>query len=176
VNSVKRVRLVCLLVCALVLTVSAGSVLAAETRIGVLNMQKVLMNSQAGQRAQKALEKKMSELKASFKKEEEALLALQKEIEKKSSVWSDDMKQEKAIEFQKKRRDLGAKQEDANLELKQLREKHLAPIMKKLREVVRAEAKKGGYTVILPNNAVLYTNEEADITDAVTKALDKVMK
>ena len=168
-------RVVCLLVICLSLTMAAGAGLAAETRVGVLNMQKVLRDSKAGQKAQKVMEKRMNELKAKFKKDEEALLALQKEIEKKSSAWSDEMKREKAIEFQKKRRDLGAKQDDANLELKQLREKHLAPIMKQLRQVVKAEAKKGGYTVILPNNAVLYHDESADITGAVTKALDKVM-
>ena len=156
--------------------VTTGSAFAGDTKIGVINMQKVLASSAAGKKAQKELEKKMNELKATFKKDEDALLALQKEIEKKSSAWSDEMKQEKAIEFQKKRRDLGTKQEDANIELKQLREKHLAPILKKLEQVVKDEAKKGGYTIILPNNAVLYKSDAADITVAVTKALDKAMK
>ncbi len=156
--------------------VTTGSAFAGDTKIGVINMQKVLANSTAGKKAQKELEKKMNELKATFKKDEDALLALQKEIKKKSSAWSDEMKQEKAIEFQKKRRDLGTKQDDANMELKQLREKHLAPILKKLEQVVRDEAKKGGYTVILPNNAVLYKSPAADITAAVTKALDAATK
>ena len=155
---------------------SGSSVLASETKIGVINMQKVLADSVAGKNAQKALEKKMNELKATFKKDEDALLALQKEIEKKSSAWSDEMKQEKAIEFQKKRRDLGTKQEDANIELKQLREKHLGPILKKLEQVVKSEAKKGGYTIVLPNNAVLYKAEGADMTADVTAALNKAMK
>lgn len=160
----------------LVTMVTAGNGLAGETKIGVINMQKVLASSVAGKKAQKELESKMNALKATFKKDEEALLALQKEIEKKSSAWSDEKKQEKAIEFQKKRRDLGTKQDDANIELKQLREKHLAPILKKLEQVVKDEAKKGGYTVILPNNAVLYKSGSADMTEAVTKALDKAMK
>jgi outer membrane protein len=86
------------------------------------------------------------------------------------------MKQEKAIEFQQKRRDLGTKQEDANLELKQLREKHLAPILKKLETVVKDEAKKGKFTIVMPNTAVLYMDDDADITDAITKALNKAMK
>jgi outer membrane protein len=156
--------------------VAAGSTFAGDTKIGVINMQKVLANSTAGKQAQKDLEKKMNELKKTFKKDEDALLALQKEIEKKSSAWSDEMKQEKAIEFQKMRRNLGTKQEDANMELKQLREKHLAPILKKLEQVVKDEAKKGGYTIVVPNNAVLYMNDSVNITDAITKSLDKAMK
>jgi len=155
---------------------TVGSTFAGDTKIGVINMQKVLANSAPGKQAQKDLEKKMNELKETFKKDEDALLALQKEIEKKSSAWSDEMKQEKAIEFQKMRRDLGTKQEDANMELKQLREKHLAPILKKLEQVVKDEAKKGGFTIVVPNTAVLYMDESVNITEPITKALDKAMK
>ncbi len=155
---------------------TAGMAHATDSKIGVINMKKVLANSNAGKNAQKVLEKKMNQLRAKFKKDEDALLALQKEIEKKSSAWSDQVKQQKAIEFQKKRRDLGAKQEDANLELKQLREKYLTPILKKLEQVVKAEAKKGGYTVVLPNTAVLYRDKSADMTSMVTNALNKAMK
>ncbi len=174
-----RVRLSSLLLVVsflLISLMSVGAAVAAETKIGVINMQKVLANSSAGKKAQEDLEKKMNELKVTFKKDEDVLLALQKEIEKKSSAWSDEIKQEKAIEFQKKRRDLGTKQEDANLELKQLREKHLAPILKKLEQVVKDEAKKGGYTIVLPNNAVLYNADGVDITAAVTEALNKQLK
>jgi len=66
--------------------VTTGSAFAGDTKIGVINMQKVLASSAAGKKAQKELEKKMNELKATFKKDEDALLALQKEIEKKSSA------------------------------------------------------------------------------------------
>ncbi len=155
---------------------TAGMAHAADAKIGVINMKKVLANSTAGKNAQKVLQKKMNQLRAKFKKDEDALLALQKEIEKKSSAWSDEVKQEKAIEFKKKRRDLAAKQEDANLELKQLREKYLTPILKKLEQVVKAEAKKGGYTIVLPNTAVLYRDKSADMTSIVTNALNKAMK
>ncbi len=173
------VRLSSIFVVGVFLAVSlmtVGSSFAADSKIGVINMQKVLAGSDAGKQAQKDLEKKMDELKGTFKADEDALLALQEEIEKKSSAWSDEMKQEKAIEFQQKRRDLGTKQEDANLELKQLREKHLAPILKKLETVVKDEAKKGKFTIVMPNTAVLYMDDAADITDAITKALNKAMK
>ena len=173
------VRLSSLLMVGVFLAVSlmtVGSTFAGDTKIGVINMQKVLANSAPGKQAQKDLEKKMNELKETFKKDEDALLALQKEIEKKSSAWSDEMKQEKAIEFQKMRRDLGTKQDDANMELKQLREKHLAPILKKLEQVVKDEAKKGGFTIVVPNTAVLYMDESVNITEPITKALDKAMK
>ena len=98
----------------------------------------------------------MEELKAGFKKDEDALVALQKEIEKKSSAWSEDKRKEKAREFQKKRLSLCEKQEDANMEMKKMQEKNLTPIMKKLEAIVTEVAKAKGYTVVLPRNGVLY--------------------
>ncbi len=149
---------------------------ATGTKVGYINMQKVLASSNAGKEAQKAMEKKMKELKASFKKEEEALLALKKEIEKKSSAWSEEKKQEKAIEFQKMRRDLGVKQDDANLELKRLREKYIGPILKKLEKVIQEVAEKEGYTMIFPRSAIVYAADSVDLTNEIIKALNAKMK
>ena len=153
-----------------------GQAWAAETKIGVIDMKKVLSSSTSGQKAQGIIEQKMKSLQGSFKNEENDLIALQKEIEKKSSAWSDTVKREKAAAFQKKRNDLAAKQEDANLELKKLREQHVNPILKKLEDIVEKVAKDEGYSLILPRNVVLYTSEAADISDKVTAELNKAMK
>lgn len=151
---------------------SSTSVLAEGVSIGVLDMQKVVLSSELGKVAQKEIEKKVKELEKTFKKDEEALVALQQEIEKKSSVWSEEKKQDKSIEFQKMRRDLRVKQDDANVELKQLQEKQLAPIFKELEDVVKKFAKDKGYSIILPGQAVLYAIDSVDITDEVTQALN----
>ncbi|WP_457572892.1 OmpH family outer membrane protein [Desulfolithobacter sp.] len=161
---------------ALVLLSGGQSVQAAAVKIGVVNVQKVLMSSDAGKEAQIAMEEKVKELQNQFRQEEEALLSLQKEIEKKSSVWSDDIKQEKIIELNKKRRNLQLKQEDANMELKRLREKKYGPILKKLEQVVKDVAQKKGYAVVLPRNAVLYYSDAIDMTDDTVKALNRQLK
>jgi len=154
----------------------SGTLVAAEMKIGVINMQKVLASSNAGKKAQEIVSKKMEELQAGFKKDQEELIALDKEIKKKQSAWNDEMRQKKGVEFQKKRRDLAIKQEDANLELKNLREEHVGPILKNLREVVRDVAKDEGYTLVLPHNVILYADDNIDITETVTKALNKATK
>lgn len=153
-----------------------GQVWAAETKIGVIDMKKVLSTSTSGQKAQEIIEQKMKTLQGSFKTEENDLIALQKEIEKKSSAWSDTVKREKATAFQKKRSELGAKQEEANVEMKKLREQHVNPILKKLEEIVEKVAKSEGYALVLPRNVVLYATDTVDISDKVTSELNKVMK
>jgi len=148
------------------------AVRAEGVSIAVLDMQKVVLSSKMGKKAQGEMEKKVKELEKTFKKEEDALSALKDEIEKKSSVWSEEKKRDKSIEFQKLQRDLRVKQDDANLELKQMQEKQLAPIFKELETVVKTFAKEKGYAIILPGQAVLYAIDSVDISDEVTKALD----
>lgn len=155
---------------------SGGNVYAQKESVAVVNMQKVLAKSKVGQSAQQIMESKIKGLQASFKKDEEELVALQKEIEKKSSAWNEEVKQEKAIEFQKKRRDLNSKREDAKLEISRLREQQYGPILKVLEQVVTDVANAKGYTVVLPRASVIFAGDSVDITDDIVKALDEAKK
>jgi outer membrane protein len=149
---------------------------SAAASVGVVNLQEVLDKSSAGVSAKKKMEAKMKEFKASLDKEKKALVALQKEMQKKADAWNESTKKEKALELQRKKRDFRVKQDDANLEMRNLQEKHLAPIMKKLEVVVQEVAKSKGVSVIIPNTAVLYHDKSVDMTADVTSALNKKMK
>jgi len=168
----KRISVILSSLIAVAFLFSTTSVFAEAVSIAVLDMQKVVLSSKLGKDAQKEIEKRVKELEKAFKADEETLIALQNEIEKKSSVWSEEKKQDKSIEFQKLRRDLRAKQDDANVELKQLQEKQLAPIFKELEVVVKKFAEDNKYSMILPSQAVLYAIDSVDITDKVTQALN----
>jgi outer membrane protein len=149
---------------------------SAAPSVGVVNLQQVLDKSSIGVAAKNKMEAKMKEFKASLDKEKKAVLALQKEMQKKADAWNEATKKEKALELQRKKRDFRLKQDDANLEMRNLQEKHLAPIMKELEVIVKEVAKKKGVSVIMPNTAVLYHDKSADMTDAVTAALNKKTK
>jgi len=168
----KRISVILSSLIAVTFLFSSTAVLAEGISIAVLDMQKVVLSSELGKKAQQEIEKRVKELEKTFKADEDSLVALQQEIEKKSSVWSEEKKQDKSIEFQKLRRDLRVKQDDANVELKQLQEKQLAPIFKELEVVVKKFAKEKGYSIILPGQAVLYAVDSVDITNEVTQVLN----
>lgn len=150
--------------------------MAADTKIAVIDMKEVLSASTAGKRAQGIIERKMKSLQADFKKSEQEIIDLQKEMEKKGAAWSDSTKRAKAMEFQQKRRALAEKQDKSNKELKKLREQNVNPILKKLEDIVGEVASDGGYSVVLPRNVVLYTAHSVDITDKIISKLNKAMK
>ncbi len=152
----------------------AGPVQAADpVKIGVMNVQKILSMSTVGQKAKVKVEEKIKALQSKFKAEEDALNTMQKEIEKKSSAWSKDKKDEKVREFKKKRRELQAKSEDARFEVKQLQEKELGPILKKLEKIVEEYGSKNGYAAIFDiKSGVIYFNKTVDISDEIIAALN----
>jgi outer membrane protein len=167
-----RIAALCAALCILL----TASIAAAEMKLAVLNIQDVLTKSSAGLAAKDKIEKRMKDLKASLDSDKQQLISFQDEMKKKASVWSEDKKQEQLLEFQKKRRDLEAKQDNANLEMKNLQDRYLAPIMKELENIVRDVAKSKGYALVLPSNAVLYFDNSVDLTADVTKSLNAKLK
>ena len=160
---------------AVCLLFSAGTV-AAEVKIGVMNVEKVLASSAAGNEAKGKIEAKMKELQGKLKAEDEKLRAMQKDIEIKSSAWSEETKQEKVRELQKKGRELQSKREDAEFELKNLREKELSPILKTLDKVIDSYGAANSFTAILDaKNHVIYFDEAIDISDKLIVELDAAM-
>ena len=155
---------------------AAQSCLAADLKIGVINVQKIIITCEAGKAAKERFDVKMKELQGSFKKEEEDLKLMQDEIKKKSSAWSEEKKAEKVREYQKSGRELQAKTEDARFEMKQLQDKEIEPILKALEKVVEKYGKEKGFTVILDSkNGVIYFDEAIEVSDAITKKLNEAM-
>jgi len=156
-----------------------GQALAADTKIAVIDMQQVMSTSVAGKKAQDSLKQKAESLQASLKKDEEGLVAMQSEAEKKGAAWSDSVKKEKLAAFQKKGQEFEEKKRDAQQQLNKLQEQQVKPVVKKIEDVVAKIAADNGYAVVLNRNigtVVLYATAEVDISNKVIAELDKVMK
>ena len=153
-----------------------SSAQAAELKIGVVNMQKVISTSISGKKALSIVEQKGKSYDSTFKKDKDSLISMRDEIEKKSSAWSDTVKQQKFSDFQKKSAELGTKEREAAQEIRKLQERHVQPVLEKLEEIIQSVAKSGQYDLIVPSNTILYASGKHDITDQVTKALDAAMK
>jgi len=167
------------LICLIIALCTCFNAAAADgnIKIGIMNVQKVLVQSAPGQKAKSVFEQKKSELEAAFAEERKAIDELKNEIEKKSSVWSKEKKDEKVVEFNKMRRDLQTKTEDGRMEMKRLQDKELEPIIKTLEAVVDEYGAKNGFTAILDSkNGVVYFDKTHDISDELIKELNKAMK
>ena len=172
---------VCVALCA-----SSVIAFAAPERgkIATISIQKILGNSKVALDAQKILQTEVDKYQAKFKADEDALTAMKNDIEKKGSVWSDEVRAEKEREYQKKLRDYGLKTDDAKQEMQQLEKRHMEPILKQLNDIIAEVGKKNGYSLILENTmkglrnrtGLLYADDALDISDQIQKELDSRLK
>lgn len=156
----------------------SAAVFAADLKIGTISIQDVIDKSQAGQEARKVLEAKQSELQPKFQAEQDSLKEQAKEIEKKSSVWSEDVRGAKEREYQKNMREYQLKVEDAQYEMKQLEKKVLDPIFKELQVVINEIGKEKGLSMIFEkakSGGLIYADDSLDISQDVVKAVDAKM-
>jgi outer membrane protein len=152
---------------------------AAENakQIVSVNIQEVLLSSEAGQEVKKVLEGKVGEFQTKFQKEQEEVDALRTEIETKGTVWSKEVKEEKEREYQKRVREMQLKSEDAQFELQQLEKQIMSPVLNELQKIIKEVGEKNGYAMIIDSRAgLLYVDKTLDISEAVKKELDARQK
>ena len=152
---------------------------AAENskQIVTVNIQDVLLGSEAGQEVKKVLEGKVGEFQEKFQNEQGEVDALRTEIEKKSTVWSQEVKEEKERDYQKRVREMQLKSEDAQFELQQLEKQVMSPVLNELQKVIKEVGEKNGYAMIIDSRAgLLYVDESLDISEIVQKELDARQK
>src|SRR3990172_12446059 len=85
----------------LVLTIMlSGVICAAEPKLAVVNLQKALNDCSAGKEAVAELETEVKKRQEQVDAKQEELKKLNEEVEKKKSVRSDEMKEQKQREVQ----------------------------------------------------------------------------
>jgi len=167
-----------LFVCAATLLVGSGWSTAfgaeAAQKIGIISPLEVLFESAAGQEVKKTLEAEFQKLQSSLQQDKEVLEALQADIQKKVSVWSDDTRQQKESELQKKAVTLKNKKDLADMEMEELQSKLVAPIFKAMEAVIDEIGKEKGFSLIMDSRAgVLFMDEGMDISALVVQRLNE---
>lgn len=154
-----------------------GNAVAAEggIKIATMDLKKVLELSKTGQAVKATLNQKYEEYQAKLGKKEETLLALKDEIEKKRSVWSEDVRNQKERDFKRGVQDLDEESKDANNDMKNLEMKQFGPIVKELDGITAEYGKTQGLAVILDTarGGIVYRDESLDISATIAAELDK---
>ena len=163
-----------LFVLALALLVPAPPA-SAETKIALLDSRRALFSSNGGKEVEKTLSELEQKKKAELEPRSGRCKKLQEDIEAQRFVLSDEAIQERMIEFQSCQRDLERDFQSAKDELAVQNRKLLAPLAKKLEEVVKEIGKSKGYDRVLDRSTpgVIYSTDSLDITELVIKRLNE---
>lgn len=154
----------------------AGASVAAEAgmKMATMDLKKVLELSKTGQMVQATVKQKYEEYQAKLGKKEEAMLALKDEIEKKRSVWSEDVRNQKERDFKRGVQDLDEESKYANNDMKDFERKQIEPILKELEGIIDEYGKAQGLAVILDTTrGIVYQDASLDISAVIAAELDK---
>lgn len=146
----------------------------AADRVGYINLQRLVNESEMGKAAKNDLMKLRSEKEANLKAKLKALTDLKAEIDGKDSVMNQDEKNEKTKTLNKLYKEYQRDVADAKEEIVNDDRELVARILKKADGALKKVAKKKKYAIIIKDpNAIGYLDPDVDITDDVLKELNK---
>ena len=164
---------------AFALTAATGAMAQPkESKIGYIDLQRVLANSQAGKEAKSQLDKESEAKKKVLEEKKKDLQKIKAELENQSLAISDEAKKRKEESLLEKKDEIMQFLQKAEREL-QLRDSELTKkILSELEDVIKKMGKEGDYTIIIEKTegGLLYASDEIDLTDRIIKEYDKRKK
>jgi len=159
---------------ALLIGLMVSPALADDVKIGYVDLQRALNDSNAGKRARDEFKVQVDKAQASLKKQKDELDGLREQLEKKSLVMKDEERRNMEKELARKGRDFERAYKDSQADLQAKDNELTAGILRDLQKVIKEYGDKESYTLILENssNAVLYGAKDADLTDQIIKIYD----
>ena len=153
----------------LCLAVPAGQAFA-QSKIGVVQIERIVRDSPPALRAQKKLEAEFGKREAELSKSADQLKRLQDELEKDSVTMTEVQRRNKERDFNELNREFQKKQRDYRDDVNQRRNEELGQVIEQANRIIRQIAEAEKYDIIFQEAA--YANPRIDITDKVIKAME----
>lgn len=151
---------------------TASSALAANLKIGVVDIEYVILKSKKGKAAKKKLKRIFDKKQKQLNTDQEKLLKLKEQIENTSDVTTAEKRKKLIVEYQQGVLKLQEAFVKHQQELAKKEVQLMKPIIKRLEQVLTEYAKAGGYDLILvrSQHGVVFAKPSFDITeDILTK-------
>ena len=149
---------------------------AADLKVGVVDLQKVIESSKPGQAMQGQLKAEKDKMEAELKKKGDEIEELRQRLERESMVMSKEAREEKEREGRIKVNDIKQLQKKYRADLQGLELKLMGQLKDQISGLLEEIGKKEGYVLIISNIAVLYAPNSVDITDTLIKKLNAKAK
>ncbi len=146
----------------------AGPASAAESKIGYVVVEKLVGSYGKTQAAEDGLEKQGKQKEAELQGRVTELKKMREGLE----LLNDQARDAKQREIDQKSDELQRFRANAGRDLTRERQKVLGDILKDVRQAVDEFAKANGFTLIVRDDALLYAQPAADVTDGVLKILN----
>jgi outer membrane protein len=164
-----------LVVVALALSSSFASA-QERVKIGFIDVQRVIAESQAGKRAKERFQAQVKKAEADVQKEKQDLERLRSDIDKKGPLLKDEERRNMEADFQKRSVNLQRAVTDYQQDLRQKESEVMAEILKGLEQIVNEVGKADKFTLIFERSQILYSDQGIDITNKVIETYNNRAK
>jgi outer membrane protein len=141
-------------------------------RIGVVDMQQVLNQSERGKATKQKLDQERDARQKDLDARQQEVMKMQADLEKQAPVLSEQAKREKGEVLQRKVRDIRRLAEDANRDFEKRLAETEAELTREIVKVVQEYGKDQGYSIILERSMLPFVAPAADVTGDVIKRYD----
>jgi len=150
---------------------------AADSKMGTVDMQKILLMSDAGKEAKEQLAVRAAKYEAEKNLKEEDLKKLKSELEKQSVLLSESARGAKEKDYQQKLKEYQRFLKDAQDDLQAKNDEYTNKIVDEIVKVVQEFGKKNGFTFIfVKNESMIFLDDKIDLTDELLKQFNAARK
>ncbi|TFH30510.1 MAG: OmpH family outer membrane protein [Deltaproteobacteria bacterium] len=166
-----------ILAAVLVTAVFAGSSLAEGLRVGVIDMNKILNESVAGQAAKSKMEARFEELKKAIDVKQEEARKIREEIDKQKVMLGKDKLKEKEDAFQAKINELRQMTQEGEQEMQARQTEFTREVLNSVQAQVDVVVKADKLDLVLEKTAgVIHSNPSMDISQRVLALVNEAGK
>lgn len=138
---------------------------SAQTKIAVVDVQRAVMQTEDGLRAQATLKKLFDSRQQELNKKQVDLGKQKEEIDKQAKVMSQGALQKRAEEWQKAMMELQAVFVEYNKELEKKQKELTDPIVEKVLGIVKRIATSENFDMVVERQFAHYYRQDLDLTD-----------
>ncbi len=154
-----------LVLCFLLISIPAWG--QEKVKIGFVDIQKAITESQAGKRAKERFQAQVKKVESDLMKEKQEVERMKSDFDKKGALLKEEEKVNLEKELQRKALGYQRSMQDSQEELRQKENEMTGAILQDLQKIVVEIGKKEKFTLILERSQVLYSDQGVDITPKV---------
>ncbi len=167
----KRIVTSLVLICALGIASAASA--AEGTKLGFVDVQKVLLTSEPGKEAKEQLSLIANKYESQKNAREEELKKLKADLEKQNVLLSETARSTKEKDYQQKYKEYQRFVKEAQDDLQSKNEEFTNKLVDEIIKLIQGYGRSNGYTFIfVRNESMLYADDKADLTDEILKAFN----
>jgi outer membrane protein len=166
-STLRRARAAALAVLLSLFLSLGGKSASADVKVAVVDVQRAVMQTEDGLRAQATLKKVFDSRQQEINKKQQDLQKQKEDIDKQSRVLSQQALQKKVDDWQKQMVELQTTFVEYNKELEKKQKELTDPIFERVIGAIKRIAGSDGYDLIVDRATVAFSRSDLDLTDRV---------